>query len=187
MYLALSVYVFAYYIIYNLHGFAYDIRISWYKTWFCIWIRPLKSVLRDIYAIRRNRFDGISAYIGAPGARCSSTSGFVITNVLQTGVQPNGDKSWKRARKWKRNLHVRLAWASAGVLESWNSFKLEIFKLNVTLKLRNWMPITYTVLQPKLATYSSLISCGNSARNSARKLRTETPHETPHETLQLHY
>ena len=63
---------------------------------------PLISVLRDIIAIRYHIFYDISAYVmvtcaagrcwlGAPGARCSTSSSHAIANMLGTCVQLNCD------------------------------------------------------------------------------------------------
>jgi hypothetical protein len=93
-FLALSLYDFAYYIIYISCNFAYEIRI--------LWLRPLISVLRDICAIWISQIwwyhslcHGTCAAgwrgLGAPGARCSSASCLAIANVLGTCVQQKSD------------------------------------------------------------------------------------------------
>jgi hypothetical protein len=99
-FLALFSWHIIYDIIYILYEICCDIRITWYWAWFWPWFGPLISVLRDIIAIwchiwYYSLYHGTCAAgwrgLGAPCARCSTSSCLAVANVLGTCVQLNGD------------------------------------------------------------------------------------------------
>jgi hypothetical protein len=142
--------------------------------WFCLWhlnyripdligpmILPLLSVLPNIYAMWCHIFDGISACVMAPeqqnGAGWESQApgtgyGLAIANVTGTGAE-----QWRpQSSVWTCCNGCCASGESLPLVSHW---KKEIFELDLTLNDRTWISIIYTVLQPKLATYSSLVSC----------------------------
>ena len=65
---------------------------------------------------------------------------------------------------YHRPLISQISWYLSLYRGACGTWKLELFQVGKfqvgrNFDLQTWMPITYTALQPKLATYSSLIGC----------------------------
>ena len=148
-------YDIAYDIIYSAFLALYDIVK---KPWYHIWYHTTKTIIKSLSCaillwfrlwchIHFIRF-------------CLWYQKLMILSMISPMIWPSDISNLV----YHRPLISQISWYLSLYHGACGTWKLELFQVGKfqvgrNFDLQTWMPITYTALQPKLATYSSLISC----------------------------